>query len=84
MVAWTYFAFSFGSRALNCPSTTRSTICSTQLPRPTGKCPGVAEQIMKSQPLSTEADPLQDGSFQVIIDEEVLDWKLLGCHLHFP
>lgn len=75
---------------MNCTSTTRSTICPMQLPL-ANSCSSCPEPVTLAQfhgpellvmLFRTEADPLQDGSFQVIEDQEVLDWK--GCHLHFP
>ncbi len=34
--------------------------------------------------LGAPADPLEDGSFQVVVDQEVLDWQLLLRQLRLP
>ncbi len=34
--------------------------------------------------LGPPADPLEDGSFQVVVDQEVLDWQLLRRQLRLP
>ncbi len=34
--------------------------------------------------LGAPADPLEDGSFQVVVDQEVLDWQLLRRQLRLP
>ncbi len=34
--------------------------------------------------LGVPADPLEDGSLQVVVDQEILNWQLLRCQLRLP
>ncbi len=50
--------------------------------------PAVLPQLQRPEALAVllgaPADPLEDGSFQVFIDQEVLDWQLLRRQLRLP
>ncbi len=50
--------------------------------------PAVLPQLQWTEALAVllgaPADPLEDGSFQVVVDQEVLDWQLLRRQLRLP
>ncbi len=53
----------------------------------TGQQPSTA-RVQRSKPLAVlfgdPADPLEDGSLEVVVDQEVLNWQLLRSHLRPP
>ncbi len=48
----------------------------------------VFPQLQRSEPqmvlFGVQADPLEDGSFEVVVDQEFLNWQLLCSHLCLP
>ncbi len=50
--------------------------------------PAVFPQLQRSEALAmllgVPADPLEDGSLQVVVDQEVLNWQLLRRQLRLP
>ncbi|MGL6083553.1 MAG: hypothetical protein ACRC4N_14255 [Gammaproteobacteria bacterium] len=50
--------------------------------------PAVFPQLQRSEALTmlfgVQADPLEDGSFEVVVDQEVLNWQLLRRQLGLP